>query len=266
MNDEELEHQAAHLMAEARPSNLGKPGPASIRYNNPGAMWPGPSSRKYNALGKKDLQDGQGNKIAIFWDTISGGAALFDLLDRIYTNMTVAAAIQKWSGGNSVASYLSVLQQRGGIQPDEMITHDKLRNPEWAIRFAKAMAWHEAGREYPMSDEQWLWAHREAFSYSLAETPAKKALAKTSEKHKVAGKAKAAAGMMGLGAGGLGAASETVTQVKTITDTVHGFMASYGLFVLAAVGVVGFLVFQWMQDRTEKDYEEGRYEPSGGSK
>lgn len=256
--DDMLEQEMAHAVA---PSFIGQGGPASIRYNNPGAMWPGPSSRKFGAIGKQNLNDGlnQGNKIAIFTNAIDGGAALFDLLDRAYTGRTVRDAIRKWSGGNHVQSYLSVLRSKGNIQPDEMITKAKLRDPEWAIRFATAMAWHEAGRSYPLTTEHWQQAHKLAFE---ASKPAD-VLAKTSSKHKAAGKAKTTAAIMGLGAGGLGAASETVTQVKTIADTLSGFMAQYGLFVLAAIGVVGFLVFQWFQDRTEKDYEEGRYTPSG---
>jgi hypothetical protein len=62
-----------------------------------------------------------------------------------------------------VQSYLNVLRQRANVSPDEMITKDKLRNPEWAIPFAAAMAWHEAGKEYPLEDQHWRQAHAEAF-------------------------------------------------------------------------------------------------------
>ncbi len=104
-----------------RPSFLDKKSEkASIRSNNPGAMWPGPSSRKFHAIGSKGLNDGlgQGNKIAYFDDAIDGAAALFDLLDRGYSGRTVRAAITKWSGGNWVSSYLKVLDQQAGVKPD----------------------------------------------------------------------------------------------------------------------------------------------------
>jgi len=129
-------------------------------------MWPGPSSRKFGAIGGKGLNDGlgQGNKIAIFDDAIDGAAALFDLFDRAYTGRTLRKAITKWSGGNWVQSYLDVFQSKAGIGPDEIITKDKLRDTDFALRFAKAMAWHEAGKEYPLDDAAWLLGHQEAFS------------------------------------------------------------------------------------------------------
>jgi hypothetical protein len=262
----DLEHETAHIMESDWPSYLGQDGPASIRFNNPGAMWPGPSSKKFDAIGTRRLNDGlgQGNRIAIFTNAVNGAAALFDLVDRVYTGMTVKQAIAKWSGGNHVSSYLNVLQTHGGIDATEYITKAKLRDPAWALRFAKAMARHEAGREYPLTDAHWMEAHWMAFQLAPEDKPAKSAVAKTSQKHKAAGKAKGASAAMGLGAGGLAVASDTVSQAKTITDTVSQFLAQHGLFVLAVLGVVGFLIFQWFQDRIEKDHEDGRYEPSGG--
>lgn len=59
--------------------------PASIRYNNPGAQWPGQSSKKFGADGYATI--GGGNQIAIFSDPVNGGAAQFDLLSRNYTGL-----------------------------------------------------------------------------------------------------------------------------------------------------------------------------------
>lgn len=136
----------------------GKARQASIRYNNPGAMWPGPSAKKFGAISSVNLADGQGNKIAVFPDAIHGGAAHFDLLSRKYTGVTLGAAVRRWSGGNSVPTYLSVIQRETGLTPDTRLTPDLMRDPHIAIPLAKAMARQEAGRDYPMSDGQWLQA------------------------------------------------------------------------------------------------------------
>ena len=78
--------------------------PASIRYNNPGAMWGGNAiSRKWGETGNVALNDGlgQGNHAAIFPDKVHGAAAQFDLWRNKYTGLSLGAAIKKWSGGNS---------------------------------------------------------------------------------------------------------------------------------------------------------------------
>lgn len=128
--------------------------PASIRHNNPGAMWPGPSAQKFGAVGSETLKDGQGNKIATFPTPEAGGAAQFDLLGRSYKGMTVKSAIAKWSGGNNVDSYLGSLKQ-SGIDPNTVINDDTLHDASFMIPFAKGMAKHEAGKDFPMTDDQW---------------------------------------------------------------------------------------------------------------
>lgn len=264
--DAELEHEEAHIMRSERPSFLGRGGPASIRYNNPGAMWPGPSSRKFDAIGKQRLNDGlgQGNRIAIFLNAIDGAAALFDLLDRVYTRMIVRDAIRKWSGGNHVSSYLAVLRDRGGIDPDEMITKDKLRDQEWALRFAKAMAWHEAGKEYPLTDDHWRQAHRLAFHLAPSEKPAKDVISKTSSKYRATNKAKTAAAAAAVTSGSLSVANDVLGQAHTFTTHIQGFMGQWGLPLLVGLGFTAYVIFDWLQKRQEQDYDEGRYEPSGG--
>ena len=61
--------------------------PASIRYNNPGAQYPGPSARRFGSVGTEII--GGGHKIAVFDDPVKGAAAQFDLLNRGYAGMTL---------------------------------------------------------------------------------------------------------------------------------------------------------------------------------
>jgi uncharacterized protein YcbK (DUF882 family) len=149
---------ASEQVANDVPDYRGKGGPASIRYNNPGAMYPGPSSKKYGAVETKII--GGGHKIAVFPDAVSGAAAQFDLLDRSYTGKTLKSAIAKWSGGNSVSTYLNVIERETGVTPDTVLTKDMVADPRIAIPIAKAMAVQEAGKAYPMNDAQWAQAHQ----------------------------------------------------------------------------------------------------------
>ena len=150
----------------AYPDYRGQEGkPVAVRYNNPGAMWPGPSSRKFGELGSVDLNDGldQGNKAAVFPTAVHGAAALFDLFHRVYAGQSLGEAIDRWSGGNNVISYLDMFDRYAGILPGDVITKEQIKNPKFAIRFAKTMARHETGYPYPLTDDEWLAAHRMAF-------------------------------------------------------------------------------------------------------
>lgn len=154
-----------------RPSFLDRKSEvASIRSNNPGAIWDSKFTRNRGAIGGQKLNDGlgQNNSIAYFDDAIDGARCLFQLLESGYCNRTVKAAIRKWCGGNHVQSYLSVLKQKANISPDDMITQAKLQDIDWAVSFARAMAYHEAGKVYPLSDLEWRLAHFEAFGLSKA--------------------------------------------------------------------------------------------------
>lgn len=143
------------------PSFAGQGGPAAVRYNNPGAMWPGPSSAKFGAVDSVTLNDGQGNKIAVFPDAVSGAAAHFDLLSRSYTGKTLASAITTWSGNNSSAAYAEKVARETGLSPSTVLTKEMMRDPAIAVPLAKAMSSHEAGKgSYPLSDEQWTAAHQ----------------------------------------------------------------------------------------------------------
>lgn len=139
--------------------------PVTVRYNNPGGMWPGPSSRKFGELGSVDLNDGldQGNKSAVFPTAVHGAAALFDLFHRVYAGQSLAEAIDRWSGGNNVISYLDMFDIHAGIGPGDVITKAQMRDPKFAIRFAKTMARHETGYVYPLSMSEWRAAHSMAF-------------------------------------------------------------------------------------------------------
>lgn len=137
--------------------------PASIRNNNPGAMWPSGRSREFGGDSYEQLNDGQGNKIARFPDPVSGAAAQFDLLARKYTGRPLYEALREYSGGNNVGSYLKVIKQRTGLNPNSVVTQDMLADPEFGTKFAQAMAFHEAGQEYPLSAEQWAEAQSRAF-------------------------------------------------------------------------------------------------------
>lgn len=257
-------------------SFLGTKGPASIRYNNPGAQYPGPSSRKFGATRTAII--GGGHKIAVFPDAIKGAAAHFDLLHRSYTGKTLGTAIKKWSGGNSVATYLAVVRKYTGLSPADMLTTAYLEDPATGIPFAKAMAHHEAGRPYPLSDEQWMAAHALAFpwAHQAPETqvaarppvpvpvptpPAKEVLPRASRKWSILNWLK---GLFGLGAGGTAGYSviNTLQAAQAIMGPIKAFATEWGVPMLIAVCVGGFVLTQLAQLFIAEDFEDGRYQPS----
>jgi hypothetical protein len=135
--------------------------PASIRNNNAGAMWyVGGWQKKFGAEYGQKLNDGlgQGNQIAKFPTPVHGAAALLYQLDRpSYRNSSVRQAIAKWSGGNNVSSYLSILQS-AGFTADQSVA-EIMASPEDAIAFAQAMARHEAGQDFPLDNSGWQQAY-----------------------------------------------------------------------------------------------------------
>lgn len=142
--------------------------PASIRYNNPGAMWGKNNSvaTKFGADPKNTvgLNDGlnQGNNIAVFPDKVHGAAAQFALWARGYTGLTLLAATTKWSGGNSSTAYMTFLTSKTGLTPSSLITLSVLTSPT-GLKLMKAQAQWEAGKPYPLSDAEWLQAQKLAF-------------------------------------------------------------------------------------------------------
>ena len=143
--------------------------PASIRNRNPGAMYPGPSAKRFGSAAFETLRSRDGvHKIATFPTCEHGVAALFDLLARKYVGMTVEAAIKKWCGGYYVSTYLKVLEEKAGITAATKLELEILKDPEKAILIGKAMALQEAGREYPLDDDGWREGHAMAFGGSVA--------------------------------------------------------------------------------------------------
>lgn len=165
------QRQAQSAAANQQPQQRGQQtqrggrAPASVRYNNPGAMWPGPSSRKFGGSDYGVLRDG--NLIAKFDDPVNGAAAQFDLLDsKKYVNRPIGSLIGEWSGytggSKNVDSYAASVANSVGLSPDDRLTPQLLRSPA-GIAFAKAQARMETGYDYPLTDDQWKQAQGLAF-------------------------------------------------------------------------------------------------------
>jgi hypothetical protein len=151
--------------------------PASIRNRNPGAAYPGPSSRKFGSISFETLRSKDGvHKIATFPSNIQGAAAMFHLLENgrdplgrlRYRNRAVKDAIATWCGEFYLTTYIKVLEEKAGVNRSDIITQDLLRDPAKAIPLAQAMALQEAGRDYPMTAEEWSQAHACAFIEPVA--------------------------------------------------------------------------------------------------
>jgi len=152
--------------------------PASIRYKNPGAMWPGARATKWGSTQYVTLKDEQGNKIAVFPTFVQGAAAQFDLWASNYTGMTLRAAIDKWSGHNSPAAYVSYLEKATGIGIGTKVTRDLLASPAgWKL--LKAQSRWEAGKPIPMTDAEWQKAQAMVFGDKSVPTAAKNVVTPT---------------------------------------------------------------------------------------
>lgn len=154
--------------------------PASIRYNNPGAMWGRlgrrtseadlvatnyPLAMRWGSIQSAYLADGlgQGNNAAIFPTKVQGAAAQFDLWRTKYVGMTLLEATTKWSGGNSSPPYVAFLTQHSGVGPDDLISPAMLAAPRGLALMMAQARWEAAG-EYPMSDAEWASAQRLVFT------------------------------------------------------------------------------------------------------
>jgi hypothetical protein len=147
--------------------------PASIRFNNPGAMWGGNAlSRKWGATANIGLKDGtgQGNTIAVFPTKVAGAAAQLDLWrsSKHYRNKRLDAAIKTWSGGNHWQSYVKFLSDRVPGLTGSTIINEAFLSSFSGIAFVKAQAWHEAGEPYPMTDAEWEQAQAKVFGGATA--------------------------------------------------------------------------------------------------
>ncbi|HAF39541.1 MAG TPA: hypothetical protein DCG72_11200 [Gammaproteobacteria bacterium] len=96
--------------------------------------------------------------------------------------------------------------------------------------------------------------------------PADKALAKTSRKYKTTAGAKHTLGGVGVAAIGLEVSKavgvDKISSAKIYFDTVAGFVSSYGVTMLIAACVGGWLITELLLKWQREDYDSGRYEPS----
>jgi hypothetical protein len=136
--------------------------PATIRYKNPGGMYPGPSAKRFGSTATETI--GGGHKIAVFPTAEHGAAAQLDLLRRNYNGMALGDAIRKWSGGNSSGGYAEHIQKRTGLGSDTRLDDGFFRDPDRSVPFMAAAAHWEAGRPYPLDDAGWRRAHAMALS------------------------------------------------------------------------------------------------------
>jgi len=144
--------------------------PASIRSNNPGAMWGkgNPIASKWGSTKTEDLADGlgQGNNIAHFPTMVQGAAAQFDLWNQHYTGMTLHDAIRKWSGGNWSQPYADFLTKNTGLSMSTVITSTVLASSQ-GLKLMEYQARWEAGVPYPMTEAEWQSAQALVFGKSV---------------------------------------------------------------------------------------------------
>lgn len=130
---------------------------ATVRYNNPGGMYPAGWQSRFG--GTRGGVIGGGHLIAQFPDKVSGGAAMFALLGgSMYVNKPVAEAMRKWTGGNNASTYIAWLARRG-IDTGEVVGN-YLANKDAAIALATNMSRWETSHAYPMSLDEWEEAYR----------------------------------------------------------------------------------------------------------
>jgi len=123
--------------------------PAAVRHMNPGAQYPANWAKKFGMKGSAVI--GGGHLIATFPSAIAGAAANMYLLSTSYVGMPIGAAGAKWTGGNSFGV--------PGYDPRTVLTKEMVRDPAFIIPFMKSIAFREAGRTYPLTDDQWLSAY-----------------------------------------------------------------------------------------------------------
>ena len=131
---------------------------ATIRFNNPGGMYPAGWQRRFGGTDTGE-RIGGGHRIAMFPDKVSGAAALFALLNgSLYVNKSVANAMRTWTGNNNAGTYINWLQNRG-IDTNEVVGNF-LANENAAIALASSMARWETGHAYPLSSREWQEAYQ----------------------------------------------------------------------------------------------------------
>lgn len=196
---------------------------ASIRSNNPGAMWGNKLATKWGATKSEVLHDGlgQGNNIAYFPTKVQGACAQFDLWRTGYTGRTLRAAITKWSGGNWSQPYANFLTQHLQCSIDTMIDNNFLSGPTgWKLM--KYQAQWEAGQPYPMTDEEWQKAQSIVFGAEAPKTISKATKTKTA------------------------ASTVVVSTTAAAGAAVKGGVSWWMIFAIVAAGVVALAVAIWL--------------------
>lgn len=136
--------------------------PASIRFNNPGAVNAVAWNKALPGFAGSQIIGG-GNEIAIYYSPEQGVAMWWELM-RKYANSgatTVGAIIDKYGGGQNYSAYKSFVVDKTGFAADTEIDLD---DGAQLLKFAKAMFWYEAGRSTPLTDKQILYG----FAYARA--------------------------------------------------------------------------------------------------
>jgi hypothetical protein len=83
--------------------------------------------------------------------------------------MTLQAAIYKWSGHNSSGAYADFLSRHvPGLSMSTVITRSFLASAQ-GRKFMAAQAQWEAGKPYPMTDDQW--AKGQELAFGIAKLP-----------------------------------------------------------------------------------------------
>ncbi len=128
-------------------------------------MWGSPLAIKWGAAPKAVVLNdgkGQGNNIAVFPTYVQGICAQLDLwrTSKNYANKRFADAIAIWSGHNEVESYIAFVLKRAPGMTRGTVMDDAFWRGPLAIPFLKAQAWHEAGKQYPAPDADWIEAQQ----------------------------------------------------------------------------------------------------------
>jgi hypothetical protein len=145
-------------------------------------MWGSALAIKWGAEKKPVVLNdgkGQGNNIAVFPTYVQGICAQLDLwrTSKNYRNKRFADAIAIWSGHNEVESYIKFVLSRVPGMTRNTVMNDEFWMSPMGIQFLKAQAWHEAGKQYPAPEADWIEAQRRVFSGVPTVNTVKKATA-----------------------------------------------------------------------------------------
>lgn len=211
--------------------------PASIRNRNPGAIEPGYASKKFGSTRHEVLRwkgpDGKPreNRIATFPTPEHGAAAQMHLLatGKHYRNKPIRQAIATWCGGYSTNTYAKVLQAKAGVTPETKLTPDLLADPAFTVPLCRAMAWQEAGRDFPMDEAGWQRAHEMAFGDGYAPAPTEVNDVPFPKPEAKAREAVATATKVGTAVAAAGGAATAVTSSDAITKATETIATAKGL-------------------------------------